>query len=86
MKYLLSTRLTIYETDTTNSNNAVIEGFKVHGFIPKSGYHFHHPTPMGSIARYQCDAGSRWNRRIDNFDLTTHDVTCQVYHFKFCPM
>ena len=79
MKYLLSTRLTIYESDTASSNNAVIEGFKVYGFVPKSGYHFHHPTPMGSIARYQCDAGNRWNRRIDNFDLTTHDVTCQVY-------
>ena len=70
--------MTIYATDRSN-NNAIIEGFKVYGFIPKSGYHFHHPTPMGSIARYQCDAGNRWNRRIDNFDLTTHDVTCQVY-------
>ena len=69
-------RMTIYETDSSN-NNAVIEMFKVFGFIPKPGYHFQHPTPHGSIARYQCDAGSRWNRRIDNFDLTTHDVTCQ---------
>ena len=73
--------MTIYATDRSN-NNAIIEGFKVYGFLPKSGYHFHHPTPMGSIARYQCDAGNRWNRRIDNFDLTTHDVTCQVYLFR----
>ena len=73
--------MTIYATDRSN-NNAIIEGFKVYGFLPKSGYHFHHPPPMGSIARYQCDAGNRWNRRIDNFDLTTHDVTCQVYLFR----
>ena len=77
-KYIYIFRMTIYATDRSN-NNAIIEGFKVYGFLPKSGYHFQHPTPMGSIARYQCDAGNRWNRRIDNFDLTTHDVTCQVY-------
>ena len=77
-EYIYFFRMTIYATDRSN-NNAIIEGFKVYGFLPKSGYHFQHPTPMGSIARFQCDAGNRWNRRIDNFDLTTHDVTCQVY-------
>ena len=70
-------RMTIYESDAANKN-AVIEAFKVFGFVPKPGYHFHHPTPFGSIARYRCDAGDRWNRRIDNFDLTTHDITCQT--------
>ena len=30
-----------------------------------------------SIARYECNAGPPFNRRRDNFSLTTHDVTCQ---------
>ena len=76
-KFFKHCRMTVYDTDASN-HNSVIEGFRVFGFIPKPGYHFHHPTPMGSIARYECDAGSRWNRRIDNFALTTHDVTCQT--------